>query len=106
MPEESIRKKMEATLGTLEPISLAEMDSSEIVSRYDTKYFFSQEHLLNILSKATNDYYILEIAGKRIHCYNNLYFDTLNYQLFLEHHNRRANRLKIRYRKYADSGIT
>lgn len=35
--------------------------------------------------------------------YETLYFDTPAYKLYLDHHNGRTNRYKIRYRKYTDS---
>jgi len=50
-----------------------------------------------------NNHKILEIANKRIFQYQNLYFDTDDYFFYRQHHNKKLNRYKIRYRKYIET---
>ena len=38
--------------------------------------------------------------------YRSLYYDTADRQFFVEHHNERVNRHKVRFREYVNSGIT
>jgi hypothetical protein len=48
----------------------------------------------------------MEIDGERLHHYKSLYFDTEDRKFYIEHHNRRVNRNKIRFREYVGSGLT
>ena len=94
------------TLNAMKPISLSEMDSVELLNRFDTKYVIHISRLIELLELIKNDYRILEVGGVRLSRYNNLYFDTPDYKFYFDHHNGKANRLKIRCRSYADSGVT
>ena len=50
-------------------------------------------------------YRILNINNKLIHDYKSLYYDTSENKFYLDHHNNRVNRNKIRFREYVDSGL-
>ena len=89
-----------------ESISLDEMDDVKLMSRTDTKFAFNSANLSLILSKMNKFYRILEIDGERIHHYKSLYFDTDERKFYLDHHNGRVNRNKIRFREYVGSGLT
>ena len=88
------------------PISLKEMDGVKLMSRMDTKFVFKIEKLPSLLEKMTPFYRVLEINGKFIHDYKSLYFDTNARKFYIDHHNFRVNRNKIRFREYVDSGLT
>ena len=88
------------------PISLKEMDGVKLMSRMDTKFVFKIEKLPSLLEKMTPFYRVLEINGKFIHDYKSLYFDTNARKFYIDHHNSRVNRNKIRFREYVDSGLT
>ncbi len=79
------------------------MEQVVLQDRHDTKCFFSLEKLSTILSELAGDYYVLDI--KNINClqYDSLYFDTPDLALYYEHHNKRSNRYKVRYRQYVES---
>ena len=81
------------------------MDKVRLMDRIDTKFFFSSELLPGILEKASADYKILEEKTGSIFTYNNLYFDTPEFDMYTVHHNRHLNRYKVRFREYVDSGI-
>lgn len=86
-------------------ISLEKMDKVRLMDRIDTKFIFSSELLPGILEKASADYKILEEKSGSIFTYNNLYFDTREFNMYTVHHNRHLNRYKVRFREYVDSGI-
>ncbi len=87
------------------PISLAAMDGVALLSRIDTKYVMSETQLAQALSRLTEDYTVLEIAGRRLHRYHTLYFDTPDFSLYHQHHNGWRNRYKVRARTYVDSHL-
>lgn len=88
------------------PISLADMDDVKLMNRTDTKFAFKLEKLPVLMENMMPFYRILEINGKLIHDYKSLYFDTDDRKFFLDHHNRRVNRNKIRFREYIGSALT
>ena len=47
-----------------------------------------------------------EIDGQRLTAYDTLYYDTLDLQMYLRHHDRQLRRQKIRVRTYVDSQLT
>tara|TARA_B100000902_G_C26839826_1_gene682851 strand:- start:19 stop:618 length:600 start_codon:yes stop_codon:yes gene_type:complete len=49
---------------------------------------------------------VLSINDKLIHDYRSLYYDTIGRKFYLDHHNRRVNRNKIRFREYVGSDLT
>ena len=87
------------------PISLKNMDEVKLMNRSDTKFTFSVQKLPFLLEKLVPFYDVLEINGKRLHSYKSLYFDTDDRKFYNDHHNRRVNRHKIRFREYEDSGL-
>lgn len=81
------------------------MDRVKLLNRTDTKFVFSAELLPHILEELLPYYAVLEIGGKRTNRYRTLYYDTLNLTSYVEHHNGKANRVKIRVREYVDSDL-
>lgn len=92
-------------LADFNPISLEEMDSVKLLNRVDTKFVLSISQLLNILPELRNNYQVLEIEGLRSARYQSLYFDTPKLKFYLNHHNGKPNRYKVRIRKYLDSKL-
>ncbi|MEI7724587.1 MAG: polyphosphate polymerase domain-containing protein [Bacteroidota bacterium] len=88
-----------------ESVTLEKMDEVKLLNRMDTKFVFNAEKLPCILAQLYASYYILEIGLVRHHRYETLYFDTPGHHLYLNHHNKRMNRFKVRSRKYVDSGL-
>lgn len=87
------------------PISLKEMDRVKLMNRIDTKFAFDKNTLIRILPLLQENYFSLEIEGKRALTYESLYFDDPSYTLFHDHHNRRTNRYKVRIRNYVESDL-
>lgn len=91
----------------LAPISLAEMDGVKLMNRVDSKYLCDEQTLSAILADAAAEgYSALSVGGLRIVPYNSVYFDTPGLRMFLDHHNRRLVRQKVRTRVYENSGET
>lgn len=106
MIAEFLGDKLKSILSSMQPISLSEMESVELLNRFDTKYVIHINRLIELLSLVKNDYRILEVKGVRLNQYHNLYFDTSDYKFYLQHHNKKAGRLKIRCRSYVDSNVS
>jgi len=88
------------------PISLDEMDEVKLMSRTDTKFVFRASKIPILLDMMNPFYRVLAIDGKLVHEYKSLYFDTDERKFYLDHHNSRVNRNKIRFREYVGSGLT
>lgn len=89
----------------LTPISLTEMDRVKLQNRTDTKFVFKADLLPIILDEIASFYSILEIKGKRTNSYQTLYYDTKELRSYIQHHNEKANRIKVRFRKYVESDL-
>ena len=90
----------------LQPISLDEMSGIKLMNRTDTKFVTSKSKLAELLELAQGKYYAQQIQGQRIANYKTIYWDTPEHRFYLEHHNGRAPRQKIRVRTYLDSDMT
>ncbi|MCR5351435.1 MAG: polyphosphate polymerase domain-containing protein [Bacteroidales bacterium] len=103
----TLPKTLEEALEAISPIYLGEMDSIKLMNRTDTKYLTTERTLTGILADAAaRGYRALETEGTKISSYDTLYYDTPGLQMFLDHHNRRLFRQKVRTRVYVDSGQT
>ena len=88
-----------------ESTSLVELDSIALIKRMDTKYVIHIRELPLILSKIKSQYRVLEINGARVFGYQTNYFDTPDFQFYLEHHNGYTRREKVRFRAYQNSDL-
>ena len=88
----------------MDPIGLEEMDRVRLMNRVDTKYLFSEDRLPALLENLASDYRILSVEGMRLSPYSTLYFDGPDHECFLQHHNGKLNRYKLRQREYLSSG--
>jgi hypothetical protein len=96
---------MQQTIQRFPPILLQEMERAGLMERQDTKFALPQVFLPELLKTLLDDYRVLEVQGVRSNHYRSLYFDTPDYAFFRAHHNKALNRVKVRYRLYADSGL-
>lgn len=99
-------QKIQEWLAQLPPISLDEMSGIKLMNRTDTKFVTNKEKLASLLELAQGQYFVQQIEGSRIANYCTTYWDTPDHRFFLEHHNGRAPRQKIRVRTYLDSDLT
>lgn len=92
------------SLATIPPISLSAMDEARLMDRIDVKYALAEGRLEELLSVAAPDYRVLEVEGVRTTRYKTLYFDWQDRACYLQHHNGKRNRYKVRKRRYDSSG--
>lgn len=97
---------IQTILHNYQPITLSKMDEVALMERVDDKYTISYEELKNILDNISNEYFCLEIDGKRSFSYQTEYLDTSENILFKNHQNGKLNRYKIRFRDYIESKKT
>ena len=93
------------TLEGFAPITLEEMEGVKLLNRIDTKYLTDEATLVKVLADAAAaGYRALVAEGVKVSPYNSVYYDTPELRMFLDHHNRRLVRQKVRTRVYVNSG--
>ncbi len=105
-PQPAFETQLKTLLGQLEPITLEQMSSIRLMNRTDTKFVTNRTTLLRLLERVQGRYYAQYLNDRRIADYRTIYWDTPDHRFFLEHHNGRAPRQKVRVRTYMDSDIT
>jgi hypothetical protein len=100
-----LESSLHSKLNQIKSISLEEMDHVKLMNRIDTKFVFGKNTLNQILTLLTEDYFVLEVNGKREMKYESLYFDDSEFNLFRDHHRGKSNRAKVRIRNYVDSNL-
>ena len=98
--------ELKSILSNFNSITLNEMDNVKLMSRVDTKFAFKSEYIFSLLKKMEPFYKVLNINGNNIQDYRSLYFDTEDRKFYIDHHNRRVNRNKVRFREYVGSDLT
>jgi len=93
------------TINSFDSLTLEELDKVKLLNRVDSKYVIHIKDFPMILGEIQSDYKVLEIESKRIHRYESLYFDTVDFDLYKYHHNDKQDRFKVRYRKYLDTSL-
>jgi len=94
-------------LDSFKPIGLSQMDSIRLLNRIDNKFLTDSITLEKILEEAFRiGYSVFGISGKRVQEYRSMYYDTPSLQMYLDHHNGRLVRQKLRTRCYGISGQT
>ena len=87
-------------------ITLKEMNNVKLMDRVETKFILSAKQLPSILEQLQDDYRVVSILGNEIPTYKTVYFDTDSLYFYKEHHRRRNNRYKVRFRNYVESDLT
>lgn len=106
LPPVATNNDFTLALNSLQAISLEELSKASLMDRTDTKFFFPVQLLPALLEQVNNHYGVLEMNGVRCIPYESLYFDTPRFDLYLQHHNGKGRRNKIRYRRYVNSNKT
>ncbi len=101
-----IDARIDELLANLQPITLEEMLDIRLMNRTDTKFVTNKETMARLLELAQGKYYAQFNEGCKIADYLTTYWDTEGHKFYLEHHNGRAPRQKVRVRTYMDSNLT
>ncbi len=81
-------------------INLKEIENVSLQRRSEFKFIFHIYRLPDLLNQLVENFMILEIQGDRIQKYHTIYYDTDDYRMYLDHHNGKLNRYKVRIRNY------
>lgn len=92
--------ELQHELSLFSTIDLAELDSLQLINRYDRKFIIPETELLSILSELSAEYSVLQINNNTILGYESDYLDTDDLQFYHAHHNGKSNRVKLRRRFY------
>ncbi len=89
-------------------ISLDEIKNSDarLLNRKEMKFLMTLDQCIELLSGLTGAYRVLEVNTCRVSGYETKYYDTDTFMTYLQHHNGKAHRYKLRVRHYASSGET
>lgn len=101
-----MREQLDNTMQLFDPIGLDEMDNVQLMSRVDTKFVLSMDQLLKILPELASEYRMLEIDGSRFPLYESEYYDDKDLSFYTDHHRKKVDRFKVRFRKYVDSDLS
>lgn len=82
------------------------MSDIKLMNRLDTKYVTTKAKLAELLTLVQEKYYVQKNHGLLIIPYLTTYYDTDDYVQYMQHHNKRANRTKVRVRTYLASDET
>lgn len=82
------------------------MGNVRLMDRVDTKFVLTNAQLEEVLPYLSEHYHVVEINDKTVCSYESLYYDNPDLDFYHDHHKKRPNRVKIRYRKYLDSDIS
>ncbi|WP_258543795.1 polyphosphate polymerase domain-containing protein [Parvicella tangerina] len=82
------------------------MDKVALMDRIETKFVLSLNKLPMVLDCIKNDYRVVSFDDNKTPAYRTLYFDTDSLFFYHEHHRKRKDRYKVRFRNYVDSNIT
>jgi len=85
-------------------IDLEEMNKARLMKRIDNKFLLNRNQLEKLLPILCKKYIALSINGIVNHPYTSVYYDTMDLQMYKNHHNHHADRYKIRQRMYHSSG--
>lgn len=87
-------------------ISLSELNATaSYLKRIDTKFLLNGKQFAEVLDDLCKDFVVLEIKGKKIFSYDNVYMDTEDYLFYNQHQDRKKSRTKVRTRYYIDSNL-
>ncbi len=98
-------KTIQEIAKTFEPIGLTDMDKVQLMNRVDTKFVFTLKDLERLLPQLSKDYFLLNVDGILLSDYESLYFDDTDFSSYNDHHKKKVDRFKVRYRKYVHSNL-
>jgi len=95
----------ELPLHIFAPVSLAGISAhAHLPHRFEHKYLMPVSAVPGFMALLTPYYHILDIDGMRRFGYTSWYFDTAHLTLYHQHVTGKANRIKVRQRRYDNSG--
>jgi hypothetical protein len=88
-------------LQTFETLNLQALNQRTAWEKRNDSKFVAHDSVMDaILQRLSEDYCIMENEGNRVWHYTTEYWDTVDRNMFYEHHRDRAHRYKVRKRRY------
>ena len=100
----SLETSLIGILQDFKPVSLEEIAAYQLEDRVDTKFILSSKQLLELVPFLNAEFQVLKVATYLLQPYDNLYYDTPDFQFYHMHHNGQTNRNKVRERHYQSTG--
>ncbi|MDD2907673.1 MAG: polyphosphate polymerase domain-containing protein [Candidatus Gracilibacteria bacterium] len=98
--------KYSSKLKNFKSITLNQLNATaSFLKRIDKKFLLNSKQFALILEDLKENFNVLEINGKKVFNYDNVYMDTADYLFYNQHQNKLESRTKIRTRYYVDSNI-
>ena len=101
-----VESECERSLVAFARHSLAEQDEALLLERADRKFLLHVSVLSDVLIALQSQFTLLTIDPHCIFTYENTYFDTPDWRLYLQHHNGATNRIKYRLRRYDETDVS
>jgi hypothetical protein len=79
---------------------------AQLMTRIESKHLMTYPQCLALVQNLPDSYRVLDIHGIRVGRYDTLYYDNAAFFSYLQHHNRKGNRYKLRLRFYESTGKT
>lgn len=92
-------------LARLKAHNLQQQASASLMDRLEAKFAVPDRLINDFITNMQSNYSVLEIDSKRQFGYESLYFDTSQLAFYMNHHNGKLNRHKIRARRYHEANI-
>ena len=93
-------------LEKFQALTLTELNAqASYLKRIDRKFLLTKNQFAEILEDLKEDFQVLEIAGKKVFSYDNVYMDTDDYLFYNQHQDKKSSRTKVRTRYYVDSNL-
>ncbi|MFA7562434.1 MAG: polyphosphate polymerase domain-containing protein [Methanoculleus sp.] len=92
----------------IESISLAEVaeGKTQLLNRVESKYLMTVGQCKRLIQAISDSYRVLEVRDVKIGRYETRYYDDNSFTSYIQHHNGKGNRYKLRLRHYETSGET
>jgi hypothetical protein len=88
------------------PVSLQALNAkAAMLERLDNKYVLQAPVLAAAAAELAGLFDVLEIDGRRSFTYETCYFDDPERRSYLDHHQGRRQRMKVRVRRYVDAAL-
>lgn len=94
-----------SVLNVFQPHSLFDQNTAALMDRIDSKFLLPMNLFTPLMQSIAKDYTILNAHGRRLFNYQTTYFDNEKRQFYLDHHNGKLNRYKVRFRRYVESDM-
>lgn len=100
--------ELAAVLSDFETISLSGLEETKagLLTRVESKHLMTVAQCRDLVQQLSGSYRVLEVHNIKIGRYETMYLDNSSFVTYLEHHNGKANRFKLRFRHYESSKET